>query len=194
MKKLLFVLSLGVLTLFTSCSEKEQTHKQQTRKTVKTYLDNLLKDEPITGYEIDSLIIKSITKKQEIEKEAFKYKDLATKNLNKAKELGKEYQNLKDLQSLTTGLDTSKELNTLKQEFETLQTKIKEYSKQSQELAKKSLKIDSITVLYYDVIARGTITTSNNVQKNAIFPFHISKDYKILREPVELRQEQLNKQ
>ena len=194
MKKLLFVLSLGVLTLFTSCSEKEQTHKQQTRKTVNTYLDNLLKDEPITGYEIDSLIIKSITKKQEIEKEAFKYKDLATKNLNKAKELGKEYQNLKDLQSLTTGLDTSKELNTLKQEFETLQTKIKEYSKQSQELAKKSLKIDSITVLYYDVIARGTITTSNNVQKNAIFPFHISKDYKILREPVELRQEQLNKQ
>ena len=193
MKKILIVLSLGVLTLFASCSEKELTPKQETRKVVETYLNNLFKDEPINGYKIDSLIIKDVTKKQELEKEAFKYKDLALKTLKKAKELGKEYQSTKELQNLATGLDASSTLNRLKQEFETLQTKIKEYSKQSQELAKKSQIADSITVLFYDVIARGTITSTNNVQKNAIFPFHISKDYKILKEPVELRQEQLNK-
>ncbi len=193
MKKVLFVLSLGVLTLFASCSEKELTHKEQTRITVETYLDNLLKNEPISGYKIDSLIIKKITKKQELEKEAFKYRDLALKTLNKAKKIGKEYQSTKELQSLANGLDASSTLNSLKQQFKELQAQVKEYSKQSQELAKKSQISDSTTILFYDVIARGTITSTNNVQKNAIFPFHISKDYRIIKEPVELRKEQINK-
>ena len=45
---------------------------------------------------------------------------------------------------------------------------------------------DSVSVEFYEVIARGTVTSVKNVQKNAIYPFHISKHYKILKDPIEL--------
>ena len=47
---------------------------------------------------------------------------------------------------------------------------------------------DSTNIVYYEVIARGTMTSMKNVQKNSLFPFHISKDYKILKEPLDLLQ------
>jgi hypothetical protein len=52
-------------------------------------------------------------------------------------------------------------------------------------------KANSIQLLYDDVTANGTITAPNGVQKNAIIPFHILKEYKIIKEPTELRQEVL---
>lgn len=193
MKNLLSIFILGVITLFFSCTQNELTHNQKAQKTVETYLDNLLKDEPISNYNIDSLIIKDITEKQELEHEAFRYRDLSISSLEKAKDLGKEYQNKQELQSLVKSVDYSKDLKELKQEYETIKAKVEQYSKLAQSLAKKSLEADSVEVLYYDIVARGTITSLENVQKNAIFPFHISKEYKILKEPTELRKEQLNR-
>lgn len=176
MKKTLLLSILGAFALLVSCSEP--TEKEKIETVVKTYLSDLLKDEQIDSYSIDSLIVDNVTEKQKLEKEAFEYRDLVKENLAKAKELGVQYQ-------LTN-------LKTLKDDFEVLQQDIKAYSQKAQETAKKSLMADSLEVLYYDVTAKGTIISTKNVQKNAIFPFHISKDYKILKEPLELRQKSLS--
>lgn len=50
-------------------------------------------------------------------------------------------------------------------------------------MAGKSLKADSTIVKFYDVMVKGIITIDDNVQKNVEFPFHISKDYKVIKEP-----------
>ena len=52
-------------------------------------------------------------------------------------------------------------------------------------------KANSIQLLYNDVTANGTITAPNGVQKNAIILLPISEEYKIIKEPTELRQEEL---
>lgn len=189
MKNLLFVF-IGILVLFTSCSEKEQTHDQKTRKIVETYIDNLLKDESIMEYKIESLVINNITEKQDLEKEAFRYRDLALDKKDEAKKLTKDFGGIRNIASLGD-VDISEQRERYEQKIKEISKEALKYSELAKGLASQSLKADSTKVLYYDVVARGTITSLRNVQKNAIFPFHISKDYKILKDPIELRREQL---
>lgn len=135
MRKLILVLILGALTLFFSCSEKEVSYRQQIRTTVKVYLDNKVKDEPNIKYRIDTLIINKITEKQEIEKEAFKYRDLALSTLSEIKILNMNLKDVKDLHNMMNELSNGKEnaftkssnndIGEMKAKFEQLQTKIK---------------------------------------------------------------------
>jgi len=191
MRKLILI--LGSLILFFSCSENELSYRQQIRASVKVYLDNKVKDEPNIKYRIDTLIISNITEKQEIEKEAFKYRDLALSTLSEMKELSIKFKDVKDLRNMMSELSNGKEnaftkssnndIGEMKVKFEQLQTKAKEYSKLAKKMAGKSLKADSTIVKFYDVMVKGIITIDDNVQKNVEFPFHISKDYKVIKEP-----------
>lgn len=175
MNKLVLVSAVTILTLFTSCSDK--TPKEQIEVVVHTYIKDMLKDESNAQYQIDSIKIDNITEKDRLKSEALQLKTLSDKKLKEAKELGKEYQVLPT--------------NSAKEKFEILQTEIVELHEKAKGLAQQSQTADSLELLYYDVAAKGTITAPNGVQKNTIIPFYISKDYKIIKEPTELRKEQL---
>ena len=199
MKKIVLVSVVAILTLFISCSEK--TPKEQIEVVVHTYIEDMLKNEPNAQYQIDSIKIDNITEKDRLENEAVHAQLLAKRKLEKAKELGEEYKSQNDLQAMMKSLGSSNDdtfvkssqndLDKMKAEFERLQAEILKLGENAQKWANEAQKADSIQLLYYDVTAKGTITAPNGVQKNAIIPFHISKEYKIIKEPTELRQEQL---
>ncbi len=174
MKKSVFLFIL-LATLLTSCLEK--TPKEQIETVVNIYVEDMLKDEPNAQYQIDSIKIENITEKDRLENEAVQAKILVKRKLEKAKELGKDYQILPT--------------NSTKAEFEALQAEILKLGENAQKWAKEAQTADSIQLLYYDVTAKGTITAPNGVQKNATIPFHISEDYKIIKDPIELQKEQL---
>lgn len=185
MKKLIkstLVIGLLSLSVLMSCSKKELSHEEKIKDVVEVYLTNFFKNEPILEFKIDSVNINNITPKIILEKEALKLNQETNEALNEATLLSEKAKNFQIL-----GLSTEH----LKEEFETYRKKAEESSALAQKKAQESLKADSVSVLYYDVEGRGTITTLENVQNNAIFPFHISKDYKITKEPTELRKEQL---
>lgn len=156
------------------------------RTVIETYLDKTFKDEPIEGYNIDSLVIKNITEKERLKKESSKYVDLSLEQSKKSNKVIEDYKNIRDIANLG-GLDISKEKAKYKAKAENLLNKALEYKGMAEKLAKESLEADSTQTLYYYVIAKGTITSLKNVQKNATIPFHISEDYKIIKEPLEFQ-------
>lgn len=199
MKKNVLALFLGVFTLVSSCSGDSSTNGK-IKETVKAYLDNAAKKESISEYKIDSIIVKNITEKQKLEGEAFRYRDLALRKLEEVKENANEYQRKRDLHDLMLELSTSEDafiksnqndLDRMKSEFESQQSEILGYSAKATEMANKSFKADSVKVLYYDVEAIVTTTSDNKVQKDLMFRFHISKDYKIIKEPLDFIDEEL---
>lgn len=176
MNKALAVLSIGILLI--SCSQKAPSKEDKIKEVTEVYLVDFFKEETNLTYEIDTLIIKEVTSKVELSNKALYLKKVSNKKLEKAKELGKEYQILP--------------IKSTKEKFEELQTEIIELHERAKELAQKSQIADSTKILYYDVVVRNTMTsTTNNVQKKGVFPFHISTDYKIIGEPLDLRKKQL---
>jgi hypothetical protein len=193
------ILSVAVFLssiLVTSCQEQELTYEEKIEQTVHTYLDGMFAEEgSIQDYEIDSIQINDITPKIALGLQAVdKNKELQA-IIDEAKELKAGYQNKKELgemyNELGSGNDAFSESNNSSLE------ELNEAYKAKKELADKMLievealyakveSADTVSLEYYEVIARGTITSVKNVQKNAIYPFHISKDYKILKEPLEL--------
>lgn len=182
------------MLIFAACSEKELTHEEKLRQVVDIYIDDMLKNEPITEYSIDSLEINNITQKQILKKEALEYKAKTMEAMEKAKALGKKYQSTQSLvgiieehegQGSTSNLGRTS-MQEMKEEAELLMKEAKEMGELAKEKAQQWEIADSTSIVHYEVIARGSITSSKNVKKPATFPFHISKDYKILKEPMDL--------
>ncbi len=71
----------------------------------------------------------------------------------------------------------------IKEEMSKSTFTILKLGKNAQKWANETQTADSIQLLYYDLTAKGTITAPNGVQKNAEILFHISKDYKIIKDP-----------
>jgi len=199
MNKIFTGLSIVGVILLTSCTQKEQSKEDNIKGVTEIYINDFFKDETDIAYVIDSLIIKDITEKLKLENEALYNKKIALKTLNEAKSLGKDYKEKKDLHDIMLSASngtkdafitsSQNDLDNMKSNFEDLQAKTLEYSNNAQLLAQKSFTADSLQLLYYDVVVRTTMTsTATNVQKKGVMPFHISKDYKIIKEPLELRQ------
>lgn len=184
-----------IATLF-SCSQNEQSHEEKIRETVETYLDEMLRNEPITAFTVDSIEINNISPKTVLQLEVNEYLKQLQDKSEEAKALKLEVQEALDLKLLyddVTGGEkddfsssNNKSLEEKRLEFKKLKddcdTLLKIAELKTQELENA----DSTSVSYYEVIAKGKITTKSNVEKSAIYPFHISKEYVILKEPLEL--------
>ncbi len=170
--------------ILTSCSGIEQSHKEKINLVVETYVSDLFKSEPILEQAIDSLNIITITEKKILEEEAFADNDKAFNLLNEAKEIGEKYQETRDLVNLIETYEGENDASSIGQssmrkmkgKAEKMMDDAKKLYAKAKETAQKSLIADSVEVIYYKIIASGSITSLRNVQKRAVYYFHISKD------------------
>ena len=180
----------------TSCTEPEPTHEERIDRTVRTYLDDLFsKETAIASYEIDSIEINNISPKVALKIRAIdKNKELQSL-IDEAKELKKKYQDKKELANMYTELGQGEDAFTssMNSDLEELNEAFKAKKEEAdlmlievESMYEDAEKADSTSIQYYEVIARGSVINNAGVKKSAIYPFHISKDYHILREPIEL--------
>ena len=191
--KNIVILWILFLTGFTSCSEKELTHEEKLKEVVEVYVADMLKSEPILEYSVDSIEIRNATPKDVLIDELTELSDTVKKMANRLKGLKKEFYDKQELIEMCNRLKNnknnafklknemaSKEINN---NYEKLLAEANETFSLIKVKQKELLTADNKTIVYYKVFASTTITSIKNVIRKGMYPFHISKDYKILIEP-----------
>lgn len=195
MKKII-MLGCVLIVSVTSCSEKELSHEEKLKEIVEVYVSEMVQKEPVLDYSIDSLKISIITQKMLLEFEASDEENIAFEKLVEAKGLGEKFQDTKKLVALIEesegqssavdlGLSSMREY---KDNADVLVSEAKKMIDNVKDIKVRWKTADSTNVVYYEVFALGTVTSLENVKKSGTFPFHISPDYKIIKEPVDFRE------
>ncbi len=183
-----------------SCSQPELTPEERMEESIESYLNTMVEQETSGKLNVDVSIVMdsvevvdTITRKKELGYELVKLQKDAIELAEQGKEIKKKYQDKKNLVAMysdASGENDDAYANTLKNDLESLNKQYKEKSKEASnmllnmnELEEEMKQADSTVVLYYHVIAHYyAVDNSSNKKKEAHVPFHISPEYKVLRD------------
>lgn len=175
-----------------SCSSDEGMHEKEVQKVVLNYLDDFVRNElEYEEFTLDTLVVNDVSQKTQLMDEALSKNGEVQKIIDEAKVLRDEYLDIGELRSVLGGGDRAldraykRDEAKLKAEFVKKRDLAGEILKEVEILRNKSKEADSVAVIYYKVIVSGDVIKANDVQRSALFRFHLSPEYKIIKEPLD---------
>lgn len=207
MKKIAIVTVLMSYGVFlTGCSEQKLDTEERLKQVVENYMQINIKEgmkkypEANFSLKLDSLQIKdTITAKKKLGLEVLELKKKALKLTEEGNELAEDYQDKKELLGMYSDLSQKEDAYNVsaKHDLEKIKKQWEGKSKEAEKILEsinvkmdQFQKVDSIKPLYYYVFSYFTLKDNKkDTQKDVFAPFHISKDFMIIKEPEEILNE-----
>lgn len=164
----MIILLFPILSCDNGAKQHTQDENEKILQVVKPFLDEMFSEGDF-DYIIDSIEIEDITDVKRLEADAFRFRDSALKYYKDAEEKAND------------------PFNGTKEEFERLRAKAILFSEMSRDSARKSLNADSMKTIYYSVKVIARVTYLKKESRRAVFPFLISTDYELIKDPLQVK-------